>query len=514
MRFKYKKRVPIRFLMLIINYNILYKNNLHNLLYFSIVIICISWYNLTRRYLIKKCRKCFKMKRIISIVLVLLLLCGCTTLSNDSSSSVNSIESTTTNITDNITSVEDITDNTSIDGTTNSVSGGNIVSSQITPLPENSSNISNTSSIQQTTSESSKVESENVSINECEVFSDLLRTDYIYNQSGYCSDGRYLYYGGNACNIYDTVTGEITKLAYNVSGLYIYNGYLTGKMGPNNSTNKIFIYDLLNKEEIVIDGVFGIDAAFIYGDYVYVKNDDSENGSVVQRSSIKSDDKKWEIIVNNVDKEFETVGKYLFGNAGESKQMFRLDLSTGEVLNYNNGLVLKKSGHLQSDNWIITNNGIFDVGSNMIKYANEKYDIVGNVGVKFDIMFVDWEECIGISLLNLKTGERVNKSIKFESGNPMGNISGSVFDIKGCTYNGLYFNNIFLKYGNNNNVLNFETYIASKDFYKEKTTGSYSLGNYKFGCICVLNGYYYYLSADTVYKSPLNDMNQKIKLPE
>ena len=452
------------------------------------------------------------MKRIISIVLVLLLLSGCTKMGNDLSSSLNSTESTTTNIADNTTSIEDLTDNNSVDGTANSVSSEDVISSQITPLPENTSDISNASSVQQNTSDTSKVESGDTNINECEVFSDLLRTDYIYNQAGYCSDGRYIYYGGSVCNIYDTVTGKNTYLENNVSNLYIYNGYLTGKIGLNNATNKIFIYNLSNKERKVIDGLFGIDAAFVYGDYIYVKNEDSERGSTVQRSSIKSDVVNWEIIVNNVDKNFETVGKYLFGNGGESKQMFRLDLSTGEVLNYNNGLILKESGHLQSNNWIITNQGIFDVGSNSIKYANENCDIVGNVGVKFDIRFVDWKECIVVDLLNLKTGERVNKSIKLEAGNPRGNISGSAFALKGSTYNGLYFNNIFLKYSTNNDVLNFETFITPVDFFNEKMTGAYSLGNYKFGCMCVLDGYYYYLSADAVYKSPLKDMNQKIKL--
>lgn len=450
------------------------------------------------------------MKRIIALCVVCLLLCGCTKTTSDISSNFQNVSDVVTNI----TNTSDISDILSI-------------SSDITEIISSEENITNNNtSVNSNTSTTTSIESSmpvdsstitepsQETVDESQIFADIFRTDYVYDQDEYWCVGQKVYsnVSGSDITIYDTVTKTYQQIQVggygSVSGICVYNGYLTAYMCDNYAyldKDRILIYNLTTGEKTVIDGVSSYGHSFVYGDYIYVKFAyDSPAGGQLKRTLINASERKWETVVSGDCAEYTTVGKYLFGNRNDSTQMYRVDLSNGEVLDYTNGLIFEKIGQLQNDNWIMTNKGVFDVASNSIKYPDEVYSAYGNTGVK--IRFELYTATV--DFLNFETGERMTKTITLDEVIPPV-IESKTFDIWGCTYNGVYNNNIFFRFINREGSIEFEKIICTRDFYQVGFTYS---NTHSYGCLFILNDYYFYVDLDRVYKAPLNDINNKTSL--
>ena len=374
---------------------------------------------------------------------------------------------------------------------------------------ETESTISNSTSSQNTSNESQTTITKPVenTKKETEIFSDIFRTDYIYAQYKYCSDGRYIYtsLGKHDFYIHDTLTQntekfELNLASYSFINFTLFNGYVTAGLENHNvgCPDSIFTYNIATKEIKIIHDTVPIESAFIYDGYIYIKyGSEYTIGGLIQRSPINTNERKWETIVEGIYNEYSLCGNYVFGNCGDSKQMYRLDLSNGTVVKYNNGIILEKFGFLQNNNWINTNQGIFDVSANSIKYKNKNYYIYGNTGVYFKTGKNIKE--LEIEFFNLKSGEKIIKSYSLDEMLPFVPES-QYIAIKGCTYNGIYSNNLFLEFTNENGVIGFKKHIGPKDYSK------YFGNDNPYGCLFVLNNYYYCVDRGT-YKAPLSDIN-------
>ena len=389
-------------------------------------------------------------------------------------------------------------------------------SNETEPTISNNTSSQNTSNKSQTTI-TKPVENTK---KETEIFSDIFRTDYFYAQDNYCSDGRYIYTSFKNCtlHIYDTqsrtcqaIDLKLDKQNYalcDIKNFTIYNGYVTASIVNLNvgCTDGILIYNVSTKDFTIIHNAVPIEAAFVYGDYIYIKYGSGYTiDGLIQRSPLNTTDRKWETVIDSTHQEYTICQNYIFGNRGDSKQMYRLDISTGNVKFYTNGLSIEKTGFLQSDNWLNTNQGVFDVNSDSIKYGNENYYIYGDTGVNFNFEMRNTKYTLIVDFLNFKTGQRTTRT--FQNDNIIRfSMNSDYIAKKGCTYNGIYDSNWFFTFENQNGNIGFKKHIGPVDFSDIYDTTR------KFGCLFVLNDYYYYVNQPYTQKAPLSDMSNKTNL--
>jgi len=376
-------------------------------------------------------------------------------------------------------------------------------------------NTSSVESKENTSSTESKNEALQNTRPETEIFADIFRTDYVYMQDRYCSDGRYIYtFGGSKefiaydtqTNTYETYILELDKKKYpthTAKNFKIYNGYVTvllevGGIYPSG----LLIYKIDTKEIKIIDDMVTVDTAIVFGDYIYTKiGDQQAPWCSIQRSPIDTTDRKWETIIPEMYNEYIVCGNYLFGNLMSTNQMFRLDLYDGSITNYNNDVLVQNVGFLQNDNWFNTNRGIFDVNANCIKYENNYY-IYGDTGVTFKSG--PYFGVIEIEFLNFKTNEKITKSYTIPEGFSLTPQS-KYIAIKGCTYNGIYQYNVFVKFKQENGAIAFETIKGAYSF-----SGLHN-AEYRYGCLFVLNDYIYFVNS-FIKKAPLNNISNATSL--